>query len=200
MESKDDYAPYKEVYVRVLKTSRTRFKAYVRFQRHNKASMAIITFSSIILLTVPLAQAFNIPLKYDQNVINYVQILLALVILVMSSMLYMANFSVRAERFHNCGRELSLLARKLFVKRDTREIDTDYENYLKEYDIILGNSENHSQTDFMICQLEMFEYFSPTIWFRITTYTRYMIEFIPYLSISILELGWIYLLFFSPFN
>jgi len=70
MENKDEYAPYKEVYVRVLKTSRTKFKAYVRFQRHNKASMAIITFSSIILLTVPLAQAFNIPLKYNQNVIN----------------------------------------------------------------------------------------------------------------------------------
>ena len=197
MENKDDYGPYKEVYVRVLKTCRTRFKAYVRFQRHNKASMATITFSSIILLIVPLAQGFNIPLKYDQNVINYVQILLALVILVISSMLYMANFSVRAERFHNCGRELNVLARKLFIKRDIFEVESDYEKYLKEYDIILSNCENHSQTDFMICQLEMIEYFSPTVWFKIRTYAKYMIEFIPYLLILILELGWIYLLFFS---
>lgn len=192
---KDKYGPYKEVYVRVLKTGRTKFKASVRLQRHNKWSLLTITIYSLGLLIVPLAQGFGVTLNYDQSVINCIQVLSAIVILVTSVILSMSNFSVRSERFCNCGRELSVLARKLFIKRDVLEAGPDYKAYVREYDTILSNCENHSGTDFMICQLEMFEYFSPSTWFKIHTYFRYALEFLPYLLILFLQFVWLYLLF-----
>lgn len=185
-------SPYEELYDRVNKTTKSRFHSQRRLNHHNWASLLTITLFSVCLLVLPLAKAFGIELNASEKVIDFVQSLLAIVILVVSVILSMANFAVRAEKIHSCEMELNSLLRRIYPKKSHKsEADEDYEEFSKEYDEILYRYENHKKIDHMHTVLAMSDYYKPSWWYRPTVALRYFLEFWTYATLISLVLIWV---------
>jgi|GEM_PF-2365709 len=185
-------SPYEELYDRVNKTTKNRFHAQRRLDHHNWASLMTITLFSICLLVLPLAKAFSIDLNASDKVIDFVQSLLAIVILVVSVILSMANFAVRAEKVHSCGMELNSLLRRIYPKKASKsDADDQYEEFSKEYDDILYRYENHKKIDHMHTVLAMSNYYKPSWWYRPVVTIRYFLEFWTYATLIALVLIWV---------
>lgn len=179
--------PYEELYDRVNKTAKSRFNAHIRLSNHNNVSLFTITLFSLALLVLPLGKAFGIKFYISDNVVELVQCLLTIVILAISIALSMASFAFRSEKFHYCGKELNNLLMRLYTKKDS-EYDNEYESLCKEYHSILSGYENHKEIDYMRTK-----YYSKQLsfWKKIYLRYKYLREFIIYVLLIILVVGWI---------
>ncbi len=190
-----EITPYKELHDRIIKTTKNRFAAQKRLEDHNKAVLWTITLSSIFLLIIPLAQGFGIKLTQEKTTIDFIQIILTVVILIVSIILSMANFAVRGERIHNCGMELNSLGRRIFPKIKLDDKDDEWGSLNTEYDEILRRYENHTKIDFMRTKIEMHDYYKLPFWYRGIFVLRYWFQFSLYGIILLIECIWVGKLF-----
>lgn len=183
---------FEELYDRVQKTAISRFNAHRRLTHHNYASLWTITCFSTGLILIPLIHTFGLESRFSSEYSSFIQVVLAIVILVISVILNMTNFSVRADRIHNCGMVLNAFARKVHRHINDNSDSTTYDTLVNEYDHILQKHENHSNIDYLFTKLRMTNYYSNAWWYPPYVRCLYTIQFLPYILLLGIELIWIY--------
>lgn len=133
-------------------TTKSRYRASVRLERHHKMSQWTVAFISAALVFIPLVQAFNITTGIEIVYLNATQATLAVLVLVYSLLLGQENFLSRSEAMHRNGVELGRFARKLAGKgKDVK--DEDYAALSEEYYDILEKYTNHKPIDYLYSRL-----------------------------------------------
>lgn len=183
-----------ELYGRVQKTANTRFNAHRRLIHHNNASLWTITCFSMGLIFIPLIETFGLESRFSDEYSSFIQVILAITILVISIILNMTNFSVRADRIHNCGMVLNSFAR--IVHRHVNDNSTPdvYDQLVKKYDEILQKHENHANIDYLFTKLRMTNYYTNPRGFSLYVRGLYLLQFTPYIILLGMEVVWIYTL------
>ncbi|MCG5495912.1 SLATT domain-containing protein [Ectothiorhodospira variabilis] len=183
-----------ELYDRVQKTACSRFFAHDRLKKHHAASLWTIAFFSVGLIVIPLIQTFGLHTRFSESYIGFIQVVLAIVILTISIMLNMSNFSVRADRIHKCGMVLNALARRVHGKLGAGCSEDEYEALVTEYNDILQAYENHSRIDYLFTKRHMTNYYKVK-WYQSAYYEAlYWLQFSPYAILIVFEGAWIYML------
>src|SRR5690606_29338853 len=142
----------KELLRRTKITTKSRYRASERLERHHKLSQWTVSLISAALVFVPLVQAFRISVGIDAVYLNATQATLAVLVLVYSLLLGQENFVSRAQAMHRNGIELGRFARKLAGKGDDVP-DDEYFQLAEEYYDILDKYENHKPVDYLYTRL-----------------------------------------------
>lgn len=185
---------FEELYDRVQKTASSRFFAHDRLKNHHSASLWTITCFSMGLIFVPLIHTFGLEARFSSAYTSFIQVVLAIVILVISVLLNMANFAVRADRIHQCGMVLNALARKIHRHINGKSGAEEYDALVKEYDDVLQRYENHSRIDYLFTKNHMNNYYNNPWYFTAYIKAMYVLQFLPYILLLGLEIAWIYLM------
>jgi len=148
-------APYQDLHDRALKTSSIRFRAAQRLAVHYQLSQWVITLASILLIAIPILQAFSVEVRYTAGQLNAIQALLAVLVLAYSLLLTQQNFAVRSERMHTCGMELNQLAMRIRRCIAAAPDDvTEYDRLAEQYHFILSKHENHAEPDHILYKMK----------------------------------------------
>jgi len=185
---------FEDLYRRAHITSKNRFNASKRLADHNQAALVTITLMSLGLIAIPLIKEFELGAHFGTRYVDFFQLFLAIVVLVISVSINSANFGRRSEKLHDCGLELSNLARKIygFVNDGgSREI---YNDFVNAYYEILNRYENHKSIDFRITQIDFPDQYSVNKWTRAMTWVLYKLDFSFYAMLVLIEFLWIYFL------
>lgn len=138
-------------------TAKCRYNASVRLQRQGKFAFFTTTVLSLGLIFIPLMQNAGVPLVYKSNVLNMMQIFLAVAVLVYSVVIGTARFEYRSESLTECGDKLKELIRSLDKDQHSKCNLTDEEmtKYQGKYSDITTDTENHTRSDYRFAMLEM---------------------------------------------
>ena len=178
----------------MIKTAACRFAANDRLKTHHNASLWTITFFSMGLIAIPLIQTFGIETNFSSNYISFIQVVLAIVILVISVLLNMASFSVRAEKMHQCALLVNSLARKTQRHVNEQSDSGVYEELIKEYDNILQRFDNHSRVDYLYAKKHLSSHYQNPWYFPLTARLQYLYQFLPYIALLSIEVIWVFML------
>jgi hypothetical protein len=193
-EDEPQHFHFLKLYGRVSKTAASRFNASRRLRLHNSASLWTISLFSLGLIIVSLLQALAFSLPFSDKAVNLGQVTLSMTVLLISVILTMNNYGVRAEKFHACGLEMSELALKLErVEREDGTVE-DYNAFAEAYSEILKRFDNHENVDFMLMKLQKPQHYELPWWYRVVAYGRFSAQFVPYAFLLCLEAVWIYAL------
>ena len=134
----------------IRKTKLCRFNASGRLTLYNNITNWMI---SIVSLALIILSVWNITMSemLQDDKLNFVEIALAIMILVFSLLIANYNYAVRALQFHLCGIELSELDRRLdYIKVNSNSQSSvdKFKQIYKEYTSILKRYENHATIDF----------------------------------------------------
>lgn len=185
---------FQELYDRMTKTAACRFAANDRLKDHHTASLWTITFFSVGLIIIPLIDTFGLTTNFSTNYTSFIQVVLAVVILVISVLLNMAHFSVRAEKMHQCAMLVNNLARKVHRHINEESSSDQYDALVKEYDDILQRFENHSRIDYLYAKKHLSSHYKNPWHFPITVRLNYFFQFTPYIILLGFEGVWLYML------
>jgi len=141
----------------VRTTAHCRYNASVRLQKLGKFSFITLTVLSLGLVFIPLMQNANIKLALTDNVINMMQVFLAVAVLVYSIIISTSRYDLRAETLRECGDKLKELIRELSKEKEyTEKISKEIlSNYQKRYTDITTDTENHEVIDYTLASLDM---------------------------------------------
>lgn len=187
-----DLGTFDDLYRRTHITAKSRFNASKRLADHNHVALVTITLMSLGLIAIPLIEVFELGNHFENKYVDFFQLFLAIVVLVISVAINSANFGRRSEKLHDCGLELSNLARKIygFVKDEgTKEIYNDLANAYFE---ILNRYENHKSIDFRITQIDFPDQYAVNLWTQAMTWVLYKLDFSSYALLVLIEFLWIY--------
>lgn len=182
--SKKDHL--EELHDRVVKTTTCRFFAHDRLKAHHQFSIWTISLFSLGLILIPLMEAFSLNLYAEANTIKFIQVSLALVVLVFSILINSSNYSVRAEKNHQCGLLLNAFCRKVHKALASKD-NENYDQLVNDYDAILQKFENHAPVDYLFMKNHLIDYYTNPWWFRIYIRFRWLYGFIPYIILLSLE-------------
>lgn len=185
---------YEELYDRMIKTAACRFAANDRLRAHHNISLWTITFFSMGLIAIPLIETFHLKTNFSSNYSSFIQVVLAVVILVISILLNMASFSVRAEKMHQCGLLVSALSSKVHRHVNEKSSSVKYDDLVKEYDNILQRVENHSRVDYLYAKKNLTSYYNNPWYFPIVARSQYLFQFLPYIALLGIEAVWLFML------
>lgn len=146
---------YKEDLERWLWTTKgTRFYVHERYLKQNRWSNIAVGMMSAYIIIINLVSSYKIPLNkpFGEDSVAFITTALSILILVFSQLENSNDFKLKAEKFHDCSREISKLYRLLIEKK--REVpDNDLKPILKEitesYQTILDKYENHKEMDYL---------------------------------------------------
>jgi len=150
VEEADD--PIEELLRRTKLTTKSRYRASERLERHQRFSRWTVALLSVALVFVPMMQALGVHLGTDAIYLSATQAILAVLVLVYSLLLGQENFNSRAEAMHRNGVELGRFARKLAGIQGEDKAKR-YEELANEYYGILEKYENHKPIDYLFTQL-----------------------------------------------
>lgn len=138
-------------------TAKCRYNAAVRLQHQGKFAFFTTTLLSLGLIFIPLMQNAGVPLAFKANVLNMMQIFLAVAVLVYSVVIGTARYEYRAETLTECGDKLKELIRSIDKDRETKEKFTtnDLTTLQGRYSDIVTDTENHTRSDYRLAMLEM---------------------------------------------
>ncbi|MDT3500634.1 SLATT domain-containing protein [Stenotrophomonas maltophilia] len=142
----------KELLRRTKITTKSRYRASERLERHHKFSQWTVSLISVALVFVPMMQAFNIKTGVDAIYLNATQAILAVLVLVYSLLLGQENFISRSEAMQRNGVELSRYARRL-AGISAPVSDERYSQLTEDYYDILERYGNHKPIDYLYTQL-----------------------------------------------
>jgi len=135
-------------------TKGVRFYAHERYLKQNKWSNIAVGMMSAYIIIINLVTSYKIHLNESlgDNTVSFVTTALSIMILVFSQLENSNDFKLKAEKFHDCSREISKLYRQLREKR--REITDDallvpiLNEITNSYQTILDKYENHKDIDY----------------------------------------------------
>ncbi|MBI3233261.1 MAG: SLATT domain-containing protein [Bacteroidetes bacterium] len=136
-------------------TKGIRFYTHERYLSKNRWSNFSVGMMSAYIIIINLITSYKIHLntEFGENTVSFITTALSILILVFSQLENSSDFKLRAEKFHDCSREISKLYRQLREKR--REIidDDKLTPFLNEitklYEQILDKYENHQEIDYL---------------------------------------------------
>ncbi|MDH5219291.1 MAG: SLATT domain-containing protein, partial [Gammaproteobacteria bacterium] len=109
----DDWDRVRELLRRTKKTTKSRYRASERLERHHKFSQWSVALLSCALIFIPLVQVFDVHTIIPNDVLSLTQAVLAVLVLVYSLLLGQEDFILRSSNMHKNGVELGRYARKL---------------------------------------------------------------------------------------
>lgn len=140
-------------------TAKCRYNASVRLQHQGKFAFFTTTVLSLGLVFIPLMQNAEVPLAFQANVLNMMQIFLGVSVLVYSVVIGTARYEVRSTQLNECGDKLKELIRELDKEREIHEttaIPTEkLAEFQKRYSDVVTDVENHIRNDYRFATLEM---------------------------------------------
>jgi SMODS and SLOG-associating 2TM effector domain family 5 len=139
-------------------TAKCRYNASVRLQHQGKFSFFTTTVLSLGLVFIPLMQNAGVPLAFKANVLNMMQIFLAVAVLVYSVVIGTARYDMRATQLTECGDKLKELIRELDKDREANGgtiAPATLAEFQTRYSDIATDVENHERNDFRFATLEM---------------------------------------------
>lgn len=139
-------------------TAKCRYNASVRLQHQGKFSFFTTTVLSLGLVFIPLMQNAGVPLAFQANVLNMMQIFLGVAVLVYSVVIGTARYDMRAEQLTECGDKLKELIRSLDKEREAGNglVSADrLADFQRHYSDIATDVENHERNDYRFASLEM---------------------------------------------
>ena len=141
---------FNELNRRVVTTTSIRYGSATRLSSHHRFSQWVVTLVSVALIIIPLFQAMKVPLKHSPQLLDAVEVLLAVIVLVYSLLLGNENYSGRAEKMLTCGLELGRLSRRIYPHLDKPHEQALYEELSEEYHDILEKYPNHDSVDYKL--------------------------------------------------
>ena len=131
-------------------TAKCRFQASVRLSLYNRFCFLTATILSLGLIFVPLVQISGVKLYLDAQIINAMQVFLAVAVLVFSNKISSSNYAVRAQNLDICGNALKKLARTISseLMQNQQLSEEKIKKYTEEYSSITEKCENHIRTDY----------------------------------------------------
>lgn len=138
-------------------TAKSRYNAAARLQSQNQFAFFTTTVLSLGLVFIPLMQNAAIPLAFQSNVLNMMQIFLGVSVMVYSIIIGTARFDIRAEKLTDCGDRLKELIRTIDMERLLNK-DFSIEQLTechRRYSDVVTDSENHARSDYDLATLEM---------------------------------------------
>lgn len=161
-------------------TAQCRFNAATRLRRHSTFSFFTTTILSLGLIFIPLMQNADIPLAFPSKVLNMISIFLAVSVLIYSIVIATARYDARADKLTQCGDNLKSLNRKLSKILENND-NINIEDFQVQYDSLIANTENHSDTDYLSSILSMKRDYRITGFSRFKKYVKlYLFLIIPY--------------------
>lgn len=143
-------------YKKLWETKGSRFIAAKRYERHEKWSTITISLVSVYIICINLLVFVpNRPKILSDINITLSTIGLSIIVIVISIILNNMGYKHLSHRFHDCGREITIIYDKLCLLKirsenvsleDLEEISTEYNSVLRKYDI------NHSSLDYKVFQ------------------------------------------------
>lgn len=183
--------PTEKLQMSMRVTAKCRYNAATRLQRQGKFDFFTTTLLSLGLIFIPLMQNSGVKLAFEANVLNMMQIFLAVAVLVYSVVIGTARYEVRAEKLTECGDKLKELIRSIDrEKGDEPALPQErVESYQGRYSDIVTDSENHNRSDYRLAVHEMVnDYFLtglPKLWNWLMAYcSRGVSYIIPVMMIS----------------
>lgn len=170
---------FTELNRRVKLTSKARYNASRRLTRQNKFSQWTLALLSVALILISLISASEIPTKFDDNYIDIMQIIFAVLVLTYSLLLATGDYSARCVKIHRCGMELGRLARKIKPYENKNDNDTKYEQFTNDYYNCLEKYENHESVDYLVADYSSRDWYEGEKLFtlaRIVFFTSAFIE------------------------
>lgn len=92
-------------------TAKCRYNASVRLQHQGKFAFFTTTVLSLGLVFIPLMQNAGVPLAFESNVLNMMQIFLGVSVLVYSVVIGTARYEIRSTQLNECGDKIKELIR-----------------------------------------------------------------------------------------
>jgi hypothetical protein len=138
-------------------TAKCRYNASVRLQHQGKFSFFTTTVLSLGLIFIPLMQNSGVPLAFESNVLNMMQIFLAVSVLVYSVVIGTARYEVRSIQLNECGDKLKELIREIDKELYSGGAIPEPKliEFQKRYSDIVTDVENHVRNDYRFATLEM---------------------------------------------
>ncbi len=140
-------------------TAKCRYNASVRLQHQGKFAFFTTTVLSLGLVFIPLMQNSGVPLAFEANVLNMMQIFLGVSVLVYSVVIGTARYEVRSIQLNECGDKLKELIRELDKERESNSPNMipseKLSEFQKRYSDIVTDVENHVRNDYRFATLDM---------------------------------------------
>lgn len=157
--------PLNELHRNISITAKVRYRAAERLNSHHRLSQWVVTFASVALIAIPLLQAMGINLRYNQELLDSMEVFLAVLVLVYSLLLGNEGYSSKAEKMLNCGLELGRLNNEIYPYLDQQFEQEIYEKFLREYYNILEKYPNHDSIDYEFYRIsKKHEYYKDVKW------------------------------------
>lgn len=170
-------SPTEKLQMSMRATAKCRYNAATRLQRRGSFEFFTTTSLSLGLIFIPLMQNSGIPLAFEANVLNMMQIFLAVAVLVYSVVIGTARYELRAEKLTECGDKLKDLIRTIEKEKNGADLGADRLSAFNErYSDIVTDSENHIRSDYKLAMHEMVnDYYMtglPKFWNLLSAYSN----------------------------
>lgn len=176
-------SPTEKLQMSMRVTAKCRYNAATRLQRRGRFEFFTTTSLSLGLIFIPLMQNSGIPLAFEANVLNMMQIFLAVAVLVYSVVIGTARYELRAEKLTECGDKLKDLIRAIDKEKSGADLGTDRLSAFNErYSDIVTDSENHIRSDYKLAMHEMVNDYCmtglPKFWNLLSAYSNRSFSYI----------------------
>ena len=168
-----------ELNYKLWTTKGARFAASDRNKNMNSLSYQTIGYLSAYLIIINLINIYDLPYlsKMSSQSLGFWTTALSIIILIYSQFENAKNYSIKAEKFHQCGLEIGELYNKLRMTKTFEDINLPEDEIRKiseQYDIVLRKYENHIPIDLELFTTTKPRYFKLTkfqvIWIKIKRY------------------------------
>ena len=194
-EEKPEIDPANKLLNSMRLTAKCRFNASVRLERLARYSFLTTTILSLGLIFIPLYQKSGLGIPYKEQVVNMLQIFLAVAVLVYSVVNATAKYDARSATLDSCGVKIKELIRKLrydISESQKSGISIELEKYHQEYHVVSSEPENHHRVDYIFAVLESKRDFNisgiPRLWKHLKARILYALPYIIPTSMMVFEL------------
>lgn len=141
-----------ELYDKMWKTKGNRFNAYERIRKTQKLSFYTTSLLSAYLIIVNLLEPFNLlPANITTHFVSFISVSLSIILLVYVILESSMEYSLKAQNFHNCSKEIGKLFNELENEMDNKPINQEKVNQISiAYSNILDKYDNHSPIDYAL--------------------------------------------------
>lgn len=188
-----------ELYDKMWKTKGNRFNAYERIRTTQRLSFYTTSLLSAYLIIVNLLEPFGLlPADITTHFVSFISVSLSIILLIIVILESSMEYSLKAQNFHNCSKEIGKLFNELEDEMDNKSIDEEKVHQISiSYSIILDKYDNHSPIDYALHKTKHKDYFKliwiERVWIRIRA--SFFVHFKYYLfifGVPLVILIWIF--------
>jgi len=141
-------------------TSKCRYNASIRLKRLGQGTFLTTVVLSLGLILMPMLQLARLRVAYPEQVLNVIQVFLAVAVLVYSIVSATSNYDTRARILNDCADRIKHLGGELRTAMQTGTVDLKF--FADRYNGITRDSEMHSRADYALAKLQATDQYSIT--------------------------------------